>query len=91
MKLTMALLGTAAAGPGVSTLSNPCIDSTTPQSKQPWCNSTLPIDVRVADMVSRMTLKEKIPSLNTNGPPIPSLGLAACTWPLIGARRRFTA
>lgn len=45
-------------------------------SSQPWCNSSLPIDVRVADMVSRMDLKtEKIPNLNTGGAPIKSLGL----------------
>ena len=47
---------------GAITLNNPCLDSTQPYAKQPWCNATLPIATRVADMVSRMDLKtEKIP------------------------------
>jgi pre-mRNA-splicing factor SYF2/beta-D-xylosidase 4 len=46
----------------------------------PWCNYSLPIDDRVADMVKRMTLKEKIPNLNTGGGAIPSLGLNAYNW-----------
>ena len=49
-------------------------------STQPWCNSTLSIDERVADMVSRMTLAEKIPNLNTPGAPIQSLGLDKYNW-----------
>jgi pre-mRNA-splicing factor SYF2/beta-D-xylosidase 4 len=46
----------------------------------PWCNATLAIEVRVADMVGRMTLAEKIPNLNTNAPKIDSLGLPAYNW-----------
>lgn len=54
-----------------------CIDATPPRdfSHMPWCNVSLPVDERVADMVSRMTLAEKIPNLDTPGAAIPSLGL----------------
>jgi hypothetical protein len=61
-------------------LNNPCLDSASAFSKQPWCNATLPIDVRVADMVSRMTIAEKIDSLDTTANPIKSLGLNAYNW-----------
>eukprot|EP00935_MAST-01C_sp_MAST-1C-sp1_P002246 g2246.t1 len=43
----------------------------------PWCNPTLAIDARVADMVSRMTLEEKIGCMDSNGYPIKGLGLKA--------------
>ena len=51
---------------------NPCIDSTSPQSKLPWCDPKLPIDERVKDMVGRIPLKEKLPLLDTGGSPVPS-------------------
>eukprot|EP00912_Choanoflagellata_sp_UC4_P000634 UC4_evm4s392 len=44
------------------------------------CNASLDIDSRVKDMLSRMTLKEKISNLNTNGNPIASLGLPNYNW-----------
>tara|TARA_B110001452_G_scaffold40593_3_gene31087 strand:+ start:972 stop:1109 length:138 start_codon:yes stop_codon:yes gene_type:complete len=28
-------------------LNNPCLDTTQPYAKMPWCDSTLPIDTRV--------------------------------------------
>lgn len=43
-----------------SELYNPCIVPDSPQSKMPFCNSTLPIDVRAADAVNRMTVAEKM-------------------------------
>eukprot|EP00750_Incisomonas_marina_P023484 INCI5035.7.p1 GENE.INCI5035.7~~INCI5035.7.p1 ORF type:complete len:707 (+),score=122.42 INCI5035.7:169-2289(+) len=59
-----------------------CIDASPPKdfSHMPWCNVSLPVDERVADMVSRMTLAEKIPNLDTPGAPIPSLGLDQYNW-----------
>eukprot|EP00966_Prymnesium_polylepis_P161072 3722200-Prymnesium_polylepis.1 len=57
----------ASAGP---MLNNPCIDPTSAQSKQPWCDATLPVDERVKDMISRMTLNEKIDALDTSEKPI---------------------
>ena len=46
----------------------------------PFCNSTLPIDVRAKDAVSRMTLAEKIANLDTGGAPIKALGLPGYNW-----------
>ena len=43
----------------VSTLINPCLNQSSGQADLPWCDHTLPVDVRVDDMISRMTLDEK--------------------------------
>ena len=61
-------------------LINPCADPSSAFSKQPWCDATLPIDARVADMLSRMTLDEKISNLDTDAGAIASLGLNAYNW-----------
>ena len=63
----------------VAPLNNPCI-ATPPFVAQPWCNASLPFGVRVADMVGRMTLAEKIASLDTTSPAIASLGLNQYNW-----------
>ena len=65
---------------GPPRLVNPCANKTSPFASQPWCDATLPIDARVADMVSRMTIAEKIDSLDTTAKAIPSLGLNAYNW-----------
>jgi beta-D-xylosidase 4 len=49
-------------------------------AKQRWCNAALPIDERVSDMISRMTLSEKIVSLGSSKNAIPSLGLPSYNW-----------
>jgi pre-mRNA-splicing factor SYF2/beta-D-xylosidase 4 len=59
---------------------NPCLDASQPFSKMPFCNASLPIDVRVQDAVFRMTLAEKIANMATYGAPIPSLGLRRYNW-----------
>jgi beta-glucosidase-like glycosyl hydrolase len=46
----------------------------------PWCDPSVSIDDRVADMVGRMTLEEKISQLDTGGAPINSLGLSTYNW-----------
>ena len=53
---------------------NPCSNVSEPASSQPFCDETLPLAERVTDMLSRMTLAEKIAQLGTPAPPIPSLG-----------------
>jgi hypothetical protein len=58
-------------------------DSTKPFAKQPWCDHTKPIDARVADAVSRLTVAEKICSLDTAGCANPSLGLPSLEEPEI--------
>jgi hypothetical protein len=42
---------------GNSPLLNRCVDSASAFAKQPRCNASLPVDVRVADMVSLIVLK----------------------------------
>eukprot|EP00035_Acanthoeca_spectabilis_P021740 m.439948 g.439948 ORF g.439948 m.439948 type:complete len:893 (-) comp18447_c0_seq1:44-2722(-) len=59
-------------------MNNSCLYE--PYKSMKWCDPTLPIDVRVDDAVSRMTLAEKIPNLDTGAPAIPSLGLNAYNW-----------
>ena len=61
-------------------LNNPCTNATSPQAKLPWCDPTLGVEARVADMVARMSISEKIAQLGTSAPPIPSLGLNAYNW-----------
>ena len=73
------LLGVSMAA--IMPLNNPCLGSAPGNfSAMPWCDHTLPVDVRVADMVSRMTVAEKIANLDTEAPAIPSLGLNAYNW-----------
>ena len=61
-------------------INNPCLNKTSPFAGQPWCDPTLPMDERVADMVGRLTLAEKIAALNTQTTPLPSLGLNGYNW-----------
>ncbi len=43
----------------------------------PYCNASLPVEVRVADLLSRMTYEEKSASLDTSNPAIERLGVAS--------------
>jgi len=61
-------------------LNNPCRDASSTFSKMPWCDASLPQETRVKDMISRMTLQEKISTLDTSSPAIDSLGLVAYNW-----------
>ena len=61
-------------------LINPCINASYPQSKQKWCDPTVEVNERVADMVSRMSLTEKIGALRDSSSPIASLGLPSYDW-----------
>ncbi|KAJ0795922.1 putative xylan 1,4-beta-xylosidase [Helianthus annuus] len=56
-------------------------DSSNPATKAyPFCNLTLPISTHVNDLVSRLTLDEKIPQLVNAAPAIPRLGIPAYEW-----------
>jgi hypothetical protein len=46
----------------------------------PFCDASLPIDRRVDDLVSRMTVAEKISQLGDQSPAIPRLGVPAYKW-----------
>ena len=45
-----------------------------------YLDPSLPFDARAADLVSRMTLEEKIPQLMNAAPEIPRLGVPAYEW-----------
>ncbi|KAK1302368.1 putative beta-D-xylosidase 7 [Acorus calamus] len=45
-----------------------------------FCNPSLPIAVRSSDLVSRLTLDEKISQLGNTAPAIPRLGVPAYQW-----------
>lgn len=67
--------------PLLPTLNNPCLPGAVgPWKLQPWCDPTLPLADRVADMLSRLTLDEKIGNLGTDATPMFSLGLVAYQW-----------
>ena len=46
----------------------------------PFRNTTLPLEERVNDLVSRLTLQEKVDQLVYTAPAIPRLGIPAYTW-----------
>lgn len=62
-----------------------CVDSGTspkpcaasPWSSMPFCDSTLPLDARLDDMLERMPLSEQIQQLAANSATAPSIGLGA--------------
>lgn len=56
-------------------------DSSNPSTKSyHFCKTTLPIPDRVRDLVSRLTLDEKISQLVNSAPAIPRLGIPAYEW-----------
>ncbi|KAI7754255.1 hypothetical protein M8C21_018014 [Ambrosia artemisiifolia] len=57
-----------------------CDSSKPTTNSYPFCKLTLPISIRVKDLVSRLTLDEKIAQLVNSAPPIPRLGIPAYEW-----------
>lgn len=56
-------------------------DSSNPSTHSyPFCKPTLPISTRVKDLLSRLTLDEKVLQLVNTAPPIPRLGIPAYEW-----------
>ncbi|WRX30841.1 Glycoside hydrolase [Theobroma cacao] len=56
-------------------------DSSDPLTKSyPFCKTTLPINQRVQDLISRLTLDEKISQLVNSAPPISRLGIPGYEW-----------
>jgi len=51
-----------------------------PLSTFPICDQSLPTRVRAADVVSRMTIAEKIPQMIRHGASIPRLGIPQFVW-----------
>nr|XP_043618568.1 probable beta-D-xylosidase 7 [Erigeron canadensis] len=54
--------------------------SCNPSSSYPFCNVTLPISKRANDVVSRLTLDEKVLQLVNGAPEIPRLGVSSYEW-----------
>lgn len=48
--------------------------------KLPYYNTELPIEDRVQDLISRLTLHEKVQLMKNNSPAIPRLGIPAYNW-----------
>lgn len=46
----------------------------------PFRNPNLPLEVRVKDLVSRLTLEEKVQLMQHNSPAVPRLGVPAYNW-----------
>ena len=78
MLALLAMRAIAAAPTPSPELVNPCLAA--PHSAQPWCDATQPIDARISDMISRMSLAEKIASLGSSKNAVPSLGLPSYSW-----------
>ncbi|KVH98568.1 Fibronectin type III-like domain-containing protein [Cynara cardunculus var. scolymus] len=57
-----------------------CDSSNAATKSFPFCKTTLPISARVRDLVSRLTLDEKISQLVNTAPAIPRLGIPAYEW-----------
>ena len=51
-----------------------------PQSAFPFCNASLPVQARVADLMSRMTTEEKLQFLQSRNPAIARLGIPSYDW-----------
>eukprot|EP00475_Leptophrys_vorax_P031390 TRINITY_DN47558_c0_g1_i1.p1 TRINITY_DN47558_c0_g1~~TRINITY_DN47558_c0_g1_i1.p1 ORF type:complete len:741 (-),score=242.52 TRINITY_DN47558_c0_g1_i1:86-2308(-) len=68
------ILSTAA-----SAYKNPC-DATTNVSHLPFCDTSLPVYTRAADLVSRLTLNEKISQVVNSATGIPRLSIPAYQW-----------
>ncbi len=66
--ITLLITDAAAAAESMS-----CADP--PLNTYPYCNTSLPVDVRVKDLLSRMSLDEKAAILDAGVPAIPRLGL----------------
>jgi hypothetical protein len=66
--------------PPTPKLVNPCTNASSAMSKLKWCDPAVPIDERVNDMISRMSVNEKIGALRDEANPIPSLELPFYNW-----------
>ena len=66
------------AAPAEPRLVNPCLNATFKSAK--FCDPTVGLDDRAADIVSRLTIAEKINALGTNTGALPSVGLPPYNW-----------
>ena len=59
---------------------SPASASASAEAKPLYLDPSLPADVRAADLVSRMTLDEKVSQMLDDAPAIPRLGIPAYNW-----------
>jgi len=75
MKKLLLIILTAIVYPGLT-----AIQAQQPESPLPFRNPALSTEERVSDLVSRMTLKEKVDQLVYTAPAIPRLGIPSYNW-----------
>jgi beta-glucosidase len=75
MKKLLLIILTAIVYPGLI-----AIQAQQPESPLPFRNPALSTEERVSDLVSRMTLKEKVDQLVYTAPAIPRLGIPSYNW-----------
>ena len=74
----LAAVTTAAVASGQALMNNPCLSE--PYSGYAFCNTNNSLDVRVADIVQRLSYAEKLNFLGTNSGALPSIGLNPYNW-----------
>ncbi|XP_074291418.1 putative beta-D-xylosidase 7 [Silene latifolia] len=57
-----------------------CNPSDPDTKSYPFCNPQLPINQRIEDLVTRLSIDEKVAQLTNSAPPIPRLGIPAYEW-----------
>jgi beta-glucosidase len=75
MKKLLFIILTAIVYPGLI-----AIQAQQPESQLPFRNPALSTEERVSDLVSRMTLKEKVDQLVYTAPAVPRLGIPSYNW-----------
>src|SRR5579859_1969533 len=81
--LRAAAVSTALTCPMPSAFGQPAADpqnSPAALAALPFRDASLPLAARVDDLVSRMTLEEKVPQMMQAAPAIPRLGIPAYNW-----------
>src|ERR1700742_3748641 len=58
----------------------PALSQSGSQGKVPYQDASLPTEKRVADLISRMTLEEKVSQMMNGAAPIERLGIPAYDW-----------
>lgn len=76
--LFLALLLVTSGAPRVH--SRPAFACAGDERNLPFCKASLPIPLRVSDLIGRLTLAEKILLLVNNAAPVPRLGIAGYEW-----------
>ena len=87
MARSLALLSLA-AGAAATVPATWCLSG--PPASWPVCNTSLSLDARSADIVSRLSIQDKISALGTGTPALNSIGLPGYKW-VTAARRQFGA